>query len=171
MRKGTDDGTPPNPLDRRRRGHAMTPHFTLAEFTKSQVASRRGYDNTAPEHVRKRLRLLAEAVLEPVRAHFSKPVRISSGYRCLALNEAVGSKPSSQHILGYAADFEVPGVPNIEVACWIRDNLEKDQLILEFYDGTPSGGWVHCSYREGKNRNIVLTISKNSTTQGLPKGD
>ena len=89
----------------------MTPHFSLNEFTRSQTASRLGIDNTPPDRVKKNLKLLAEAVLEPVRSHFGKPVRISSGYRSLALNDAVGSKSSSQHTKGEAADFEIPGVP------------------------------------------------------------
>lgn len=149
----------------------MTPHFKLSEFTKSQTASRRGIDNTAPEHVKKRLKLLCEAILEPVRSHFGKPVRISSGYRSLALNEAVGSKPSSQHILGYAADFEIPGVPNIDLAMWISKHLQYDQCLLEFWKkDDPSAGWVHCSFKEKGNRNIVLTIMDNTTIQGLPDG-
>lgn len=147
----------------------MTPHFTLSEFTRSQTASRRGIDNTAPEHVRKRLKLLAEAILEPVRAHFGKPVRISSGYRCLALNEAVGSKPGSQHVLGYAADFEIPGVPNLDIALWISKHLQYDQCIAEYFSlDDPFAGWVHASYREGKNRNIVLTIGQKTVLKGLP---
>lgn len=146
----------------------MTPHFKLAEFTKSQIASRLGIDNTPPELVKRRLKALAERILEPVRKHFGRPVRISSGYRCLALNKAIGSKTSSQHVRGEAADFEIPGIPNIEVACWIRDNLEKDQLILEFWEqGDPHAGWIHCSYSEN-NRNMVLTISRKTTTEGLP---
>ena len=148
----------------------MTPHFTLQEFTRSQTASRLGIDNTAPEEVKKRLKTLAKAVLEPVRSHFGKPVRISSGYRCLALNEAIGSKSNSQHILGFAADFEIPGVPNIDIAMWVSKNLQFDQCLLEFWSPKdPSAGWVHVSYREGDNRNMILTITQNTTTQGLPE--
>lgn len=147
----------------------LSEYFSLSEFTRSQTASRLGIDNTPPEHVKKRLELLAREVLEPTRAHFGRPVRISSGYRCLALNEAVGSKESSQHLKGEAVDFEIPGVPNIDVACWIRDNLEKDQLILEFWEPKdPHAGWIHVSFREGNNRNMVLTISQKTTTEGLP---
>lgn len=147
----------------------LSSNFTLQEFIRSQTASRLGIDNTPPEEVKKRLKTLANAVLEPVRAHFGKPVRISSGYRSLALNDAVGSKSSSHHILGCAADFEIPGIPNIDVAMWIKKSLQFDQLLLEFFSPTdPHAGWIHCSFREGKNRNMVLTITQNATTQGLP---
>ena len=137
----------------------MTPNFSLAEFTKSQTALRRGIDNTPPEHVEARLKILAQKVLEPVRKHFGKPVRISSGYRCLKLNNKIGGSENSQHIHGWAADFEIPGVANMEICKFVRDNLEYDQLIGEYIQiDDPSAGWVHVSYREGKNRNMVLTI-------------
>ena len=147
----------------------LSKHFSLGEFTKSQTASRLGIDNTPPDHVKKNLKLLAEAVLEPVRSHFGKPVRISSGYRSLPLNEAVGSKPSSQHIRGEAADFEIPGIPNLEVAIWISKHLQYDQVIWEYGSvKDPAAGCVHCSYKKEGNRNIVLTIMDNVTTKGLP---
>ena len=86
----------------------------------------------------------------------------SSGFRCLKLNRAVGSKDTSQHVLGEAADFEVLGVDNLQTAIYIRDNLDIDQLILEFYTpGDPKSGWIHCSFRRhGENRKDVLTASR-----------
>ncbi len=107
-----------------------------------------------------------------MRAHFGLPVTISSWYRCPALNKAIGGvdKPGkiSQHVLGEAVDFEIPGVPNAEVAAWIRDNLEFDQCILEFYKpGIPDSGWIHVSYREGACRNTCLTINSTGTFEGL----
>jgi hypothetical protein len=66
----------------------------------------------------------------------------------------LGSSRSSQHITGQAVDFEVPGIPNIEVARWIIDKLAYDQLILEFYrEDEPHSGWIHCSYVGENNRN------------------
>jgi hypothetical protein len=98
------------------------------------------------------------------------PVVISSGYRCPELNAALGSSHKSQHQFGMAADFEIPGRDNYDVACWVRDNLEFDQLILEFYDGTPASGWVHVSIMEdGRNRNQCLTINKGTIKNGLVK--
>ncbi|MGL6340489.1 MAG: D-Ala-D-Ala carboxypeptidase family metallohydrolase, partial [Waterburya sp.] len=71
----------------------------------------------------------------------------------------IGGSGTSQHCLGQAVDFEVPGLPNKEVAQWIRKNLDFDQLILEFYDGkNPNSGWIHCSYVE-QNRNQSLAYN------------
>jgi hypothetical protein len=96
-------------------------------------------------------------------------VVINSAYRSLELNRALKSKDTSQHILGQAIDGEALKAGNYEVAAWIRDNLEFDQLILEFYDPTKGArsGWVHCSYVEGNNRNEVLTINSNGVFTGL----
>ncbi len=146
----------------------LSEHFTLAEFTKSATAEQRGIPNEpTAAHVCK-LRALCENVLEPVRAHFGKPVRITSGYRSPALSKAVGSSSRSQHCKGEAADFEITGVSNYEVARWIRDNLRFDQLILENYvQGHPNSGWIHVSYREDRARKSVLTYSRRKYFQGL----
>ena len=109
----------------------LSKHFTLEEFTKSMTAQRKGIDNTPGSGDIKNLEDLCYEVLEPVRNKFDKPVRISSGYRSEALCEAIGSKKTSQHAKGQAADFEVPGIPNIKIAYWIQANCDFDQLILE----------------------------------------
>ena len=143
----------------------LTENFWLDEFTKSQTAIRSGIDNSASWRVRTNLRELAQNVLQPVRDHFGKTVRISSGYRCEELNRRVGSKNTSQHIEGKAADFEIYGISNKEVAEWIRDNLEFDQLILEMYDPEegPNSGWIHVSYNFWDNRNEVLTYLRSGS--------
>lgn len=146
----------------------LSQHFTLLELTKSQQALRLGIENRPGDPETANLERLAARVLEPVRAHFGKAFSPSSGFRCSRLNAAIGSKPTSQHIRGEAADFEVPGVANLELARWIRDNLVYDQLILEFYDGTPSGGWVHCSLSLFENRGHALTVGKGGPVTGLP---
>lgn len=146
----------------------LSEHFTLREMTLSQTAARQGIDNTPDDDAVAALRAVCEHVLEPVRAHYGVPFSPSSGFRCLALNRALGSKDSSQHIKGEAVDLEVPGVPNYELAAWIRDNLTFDQLILEFYTpGDPTSGWVHCSYVAGDNRLAALTIGPAGAQQGL----
>lgn len=147
----------------------LSPHFTLAEATKSQTAARKGIDNTPDAEAIERMKALCEKVLEPVRAHFGRPVIVNSFFRSLELNRAIGSKDDSQHTKGEAADIEVPGVDNAEVATWIRDNLEFDQLILEFYEpGDPSSGWVHVSYKEyGACRAECLTINSAGVQRGL----
>lgn len=148
----------------------LSANFSLAELVKSQVAVRQDIDNTPAEAEIAALRRVTENILQPVRDHFARPVRISSGYRCEALCLAIGSKSTSQHAKGQAADFEIAGVPNPELAAWIRDNLDFDQLILEFYepDKGPDSGWIHCSYVDGDtNRQQVLTINRNGVFEGL----
>lgn len=147
----------------------LTEHFTLAEAIKSQTAERKGIDNTPPVEIIDRMRLVARKILEPVRAHFNRPVVVNSFYRSPALNAAIGSKPNSQHATGEAVDFEIPGVDNAEVAAWVRDNLTADQIILEFYTpGIPDSGWVHVSYTErAECRGQCLTINGQGTFEGL----
>ena len=139
----------------------LSNNFSLAELTKSQTATRKGIDNTPSDTHIQNLIHLAESVLQPVREHFGKPVMISSGYRSPALCEAIGSSTKSQHARGEAADFEIPGVDNKELATWISKNTTFDQLILEFYyEGDPNSGWVHCSAVTEGPRKQVLRASK-----------
>jgi putative chitinase len=108
------------------------------------------------------MRYCCEKILEPVRAHFGKPVQINSSYRAPLVNKAVGGSKTSQHVNGQAIDFEVPGVDNKKVADWVADNLEFDQVILEFYTaGDKNSGWVHASIKkEGGNRKLRMIASK-----------
>lgn len=136
----------------------LSMNFTLAELTKSSTALRLGIDNTPDERQLENLTHLVKTILQPVRTN-NGPVTVSSGLRVLALNRAVGSKDNSQHIKGNAADFEVVGQDNYTIAKWIEENLDFDQLILEFYTpGQPSSGWIHCSsVHHRSNRKIVTT--------------
>ena len=146
----------------------LTKNFSLTELTKSYEAIRRGIDNTilTSKEV-SNLRTLCVEVLQPIRDALGT-VTVNSGFRCLELNRAIKSKDSSQHRLGEAADIEVAGMSNYDLACWIRDNVEFDQLILEFYDANiPSAGWVHVSFTDEGNRNQCLTIDKKGTRLGL----
>ncbi|VXC90759.1 D-Ala-D-Ala carboxypeptidase family metallohydrolase [Sphingomonas sp. 8AM] len=139
----------------------LSPHFTLAEMTASATAARIG-DSNQPQlaaHV-DALKLLCLKVLEPVRAHFGRPVRINSGFRSAKTNAAVGSSSTSQHRRGEAADIEIDGVSNADLAAWIAGHVEFDQLILEAHRaGDPNSGWVHVSYAVGRNRRQVLTMT------------
>lgn len=145
-------------------------YFSLAEMTSSQTASRKGIENVPNTQELENLKSLVYFVLDPIRDFFKLPVTVNSGFRCQKLNKAIGSKPSSQHTQGKAADIEIPTVDNLELAKWIRDNLKFDQLILEYHTvGDPRSGWVHVSWdSEEKNRQQVLTINKSGTKQGLP---
>lgn len=143
----------------------LSPNFTLAEMT----ATSKPFPNVPNAAEIAALTALCINVLEPVRAHFKRPVRVNSGFRGQKVNAAAGSKPSSQHRKGEAADIEIDGVSNADVARWIRDNLAFDQVILENYTrGVPNSGWVHVSYsgasRKGgsKGVNSVLTMTLGS---------
>lgn len=133
----------------------LSEHFTAEELcrTAQPFPNLPGPEETAA------LRILCARVLEPIRAHFG-PVHVNSGYRSPKVNAAVGSKPSSQHMAGEAADIEVGPVTNARLAAWIRDNLPFDQLILEAYrPGVAGSGWIHVSYREGRLRRQCLTMT------------
>ena len=140
---------------------SLSKNFSLEELTKSQTATRKGIDNTpSPEH-QANLQSLCTAILQPIRDHFSKVVTVSSGYRSPELCTAIGSKITSQHAKGEAADFEIFGVSNKELADYIHEHLDYDQLILEYWkESDPNSGWVHCSYSEGNNRNQYLKAYK-----------
>jgi hypothetical protein len=148
----------------------LTANFTLAEMTKSETALRLGLDNEPNEQQLAALKLLAEKVLQPVRDHFGKGVKVNSALRTLPVNRAIGSGDNSDHVRGQAADIEIPGVANAELAEWIRDNLEFRQLILEFYTpGVPDSGWVHVSYVAEDNKKQVMTaVKRDGKTVYLP---
>ena len=139
----------------------LSPNFSLHELTKSETALRLDIDNTPGEAETENLRLLCEKVLQPVRDHFGKGVKVNSGFRSSATNQATGGSKSSDHVKGQAADIEIPGVANAELAQWIMDNLEYTQLILEFYTpGIPDSGWVHVSYDPNNLKKQELTAMK-----------
>ena len=146
----------------------LSGHFSLAELTKSQTAIRKGIDNKPTlEHI-ENLTELCNQVLEPTRRNFGKPMVISSGYRSEELCEAIGSSKNSQHAKGEAADFEMFGLDNKELAKYIKNNLVFDQLILEFYNpDDPSSGWVHCSYSKEENRKQSLLYNGKYYTEWL----
>lgn len=148
----------------------LTNNFSLEELTKSETALRRGLDNTPTVEVVENLKLLAEQVLQPVREHFAKGVKVNSGYRAPEVNAAVGGSKTSDHCMGMAADIEIPGVPNAELAQWIEANLPYTQLILEFYTpGIPDSGWVHVSYDPANLKKQSLTaVKREGKTVYLP---
>ena len=139
----------------------LSANFTLKELTKSDTATRLGLDNTPDEQALENLKILCEKVLQPVREHFGKSVTVNSGYRSPESNAAVGGSKTSDHCKGQAADIEIVGVANADLAQWIMDNLEYTQLILEFYtSGIPDSGWVHVSYDPNNLKKQELTATK-----------
>jgi hypothetical protein len=156
----------------------VTENFTIAELIASDVASQEKIDNFPSDgnqplpglQVLTNLFYLCQNVLEPVYAKFGDKLTLknvayrgdNSVFRCSKLNShpKVGSSEKSQHLKGQAADFEVEGMSNMDLAKWCEANLTFDQLILEYWrEGQPSSGWVHCSYA-GDPRKQVLTASK-----------
>jgi len=139
----------------------LSPNFTLSEMTKSETALRHGLDNTPGPTEIANLKTLAEKVLQPVREHYGKGVKVNSGFRHPDVNAAVGGSKTSDHCRGQAADIEIPGVPNAELAEYIKNNLNFTQLILEFYTpGIPDSGWVHVSYNPADLKKQVMTAMK-----------
>ncbi|UFS56925.1 D-Ala-D-Ala carboxypeptidase family metallohydrolase [Comamonadaceae bacterium M7527] len=125
----------------------LTRNFSLEEMTKSETALRHGLDNTPSPEIVACMTELAGKVLQPVRDHFGMAVHVNSGYRSVEVNAKVGGSPTSEHCKGMAADIEIPGLPNHELAEWIAEHLKFTQLILEFYTpGVPDSGWVHVSF-------------------------
>lgn len=145
----------------------LSPNFSLAEMTRTSQP----FPNVPTAAEIANLRLLCINVLEPIRAHYKRPVRVNSGFRGAKVNAAVGSKPTSQHRLGEAGDIEIECVSNADLARWIRDNLNFDQVILEAYKPDVAGsGWVHVSYREGRNRKSSLTMTMGTHGAVYSKG-
>ena len=139
----------------------LSANFSLHEMCKSETAIRMGFDNTPDDEATENLRLLCEKVLQPVRDHYGKGVKVNSAYRSPESNAAVGGSKTSDHCKGMAADIEIPGVANADLAQWIMDNLEYTQLILEFYTpGIPDSGWVHVSYDHNNLKKQELTATK-----------
>lgn len=137
----------------------LSPHFKLVEFTRSATAQARHIDNTPNEEQIKNLKFLCDNVLEPLREQFG-PIIIGSGFRCPALNTAVGGVKNSQHTIGEACDIHLP---SIEVGKKYFEFLKKlpifDQLIWERDNPRSNHYWIHVSVkRSGTNRKQVIPL-------------
>jgi zinc D-Ala-D-Ala carboxypeptidase len=139
----------------------LSPNFTLEELTRSETAARNGWDNTPNEAEIENLRRLADLLQQVKEAVGGKPVMINSGFRSKKVNDAVGSKDTSQHRLGCAADIRVPGMtPRQVVDTCIEKGVPFDQIILEF------DSWTHISVPntpEIAPRNQKLIIDRQGT--------
>ena len=138
----------------------LSEHFTLQELTHSDAAARNGWDNNPDANEINNLTRLAE-LLEQVRKLLGKPIQINSGYRSKKVNDSVGSKDTSQHRIGCAADIRVSGMTPSEVCEAIKaSDIQFDQLIREF------DSWTHISvpnHAGDTPRNQMLIIDKNGT--------
>jgi zinc D-Ala-D-Ala carboxypeptidase len=139
----------------------LSPHFTLEELTRSEVAARNGWDNTPNDDEVANLMRLAYLLEKVKEAVGGKPVMINSGFRSKQVNDAVGSKDTSQHRLGCAADIRVPGMtPKQVVDACITASVLFDQIILEF------DAWTHISVSTDPTlapRHSRLIIDKQGT--------
>ena len=147
----------------------LTKNFTLSEMTKSETALRFNMGNHPGDTEFENLKILCEMVLQPIRNHYNRGVKVNSGYRHPLVNAKVGGSPRSDHCKGMAADIEIPGIANADLAQFIVDNLNYTQVILEFYTpGIPDSGWVHVSYNPYDLKKQVLTAKfKDGKTEYL----
>ena len=147
----------------------LSRNFSLQELIKSDTAIRKGIDNNPNSDQVEKLKALCENILQPVRDHFGR-VKVTSGYRSVELCMAIGSSANSQHAKAEAADFECLGVDNAELSDWIKNNLDYDQLILEYYTpGDPNSGWIHCSYiPEGRRASFLHAYKSEGKTKYKP---
>lgn len=133
----------------------LSKNFTLAEFSLSETAKKLGISNVIPTQYVPNIKTLVEQVLQPAREVLGVPIMVTSGYRCPALNRAVGGVQGSQHTMGEAADL-VPADGSVKTLMRLFVILMDgafDQLILEHKSGK---SWIHVSYRAGRNRQQVL---------------
>jgi len=138
----------------------MDRQVSLKELLFSDTATRLGINNIPNDQCLINLQTLIYEVIEPIINKFGD-IKITSGYRSPELCKAIGSSITSQHCLGMAVDCEVLGVPNKELADWAVNNLEYDQVILEFWEKDKiNSGWVHISYNKGNNRKMYLRAYK-----------
>lgn len=149
----------------------LTPHFTVEEFTASDTAARRGIDNSLPATLLPEAKRTFE-MMERIRVRLSRligqevPIVLTSGYRCLELNRAIGSSDSSDHVRAMAVDFKVGRFGTAyqvsRLLAPLVGELEIGQLIHEY------GSWVHVSTRRpDKQLNRIITISKRGTEVGI----
>lgn len=131
----------------------LSSNFTLAEMTKTSYP----VENIPSLEQIENLRKLCVNVLQPIRDSFRRPVTVASGFRSLEVNKLAGGSKTSDHLQGMAADIEITGVSNRQLAEWIRSNLTFKQLILEHHrEEEPNSGWIHVSYDEQNNRKECL---------------
>jgi hypothetical protein len=141
----------------------ISEHLSLKEVTKSNTATRLGIDNTPTQEHLDNLRLIADKVFEPLRAHFGVPIGISSGYRSEALNKAVKGSKTSHHCKGMALDIDADiyrKITNAEIFNYIKNNLEYTQLIWE-YGNDEEPAWVHVGYDPNNLKKQNLKATRN----------
>ena len=143
--------------------HKLSTNLSYKEAIRSNTAEREGIDNTPTDEELLNMQAVAKRIFQPIRDHAGCAIHVSSFFRCLELNRAVGGADSSQHTKGEAIDLNgkrYGGISNAEIFEFILVNLDFDQMIWEYgTDDEPA--WVHVSYkRNGHNRKEVLRKRK-----------
>lgn len=135
----------------------ITEHFSLEELTRSATADKKHITNVPNDTHLANLTKLCEEILEPLRKAYGKPIKITSGYRCAALNKAVGGSATSQHVNGQAVDIQATDGNHAKLFATARKlKLPYDQLIWEYGD-KKQPKWVHISLSP-RNRRQVLYL-------------
>lgn len=150
----------------------MAKYFTLNELTRSATASRKGINNAPTMTVKGNLEALIEHVLDPLREKWGKPIIVTSGYRCPALNKAVGGASGSQHLVGEAADIRTSTDTRDEnmrlLKILLTSDIVFDQVIAEYVDAQGRPDWIHVSYKKnGGNRMKKTTCRNGKYTSGI----
>jgi len=144
----------------------LSQHLSLKEVTASNTAKRKGIDNTPTSEHLENLKVIAENIFEPLRAHFRVPIGISSGYRSIELNKAIRGSKTSDHCKGMALDIDADmygEITNYEIFMYIYHRLDFKQLIWEKgNDDEPQ--WVHVSFDPNNNKKQVLKYSNGKYT-------
>ena len=146
----------------------LSKNLYLSEVIKSNTAIRLGINNEPTAEHLENLKEIANNIFQPLRDYFDEPIGVSSGYRSIALNKAIGGSKTSQHSKGEALDLDADifgGIANSEIFDYIKYNLDFDQIIWEFgTDKEPN--WIHVSYKKGKNRKQILkAVKENGKTK------
>ena len=150
----------------------LSKHLSLKEVIKSNTATRKGIDNTPTDEHLYNLKRLAEEIFEPIRTHFNVPIGVSSGYRSIALNKAIGGSKTSQHSKGEALDLDADiygEITNKQIFDFIKDNLVYDQLIGEGLSSNGDYNWIHVSYSATRKNRKEILIADFSTGKAVYK--
>lgn len=138
----------------------LSPNFSLHEFCYHPVADYHDWYNIPNVRGMVLLRTLCRKVLQPIRDHYGRPVRIVKGFTCPRLGHHLGDAPNSSHLTCLGVDFKVSGISPYSVAKWVAENLEYDVMLFEFDDYSPinrDAPWIHISYSLDNNRKLDLT--------------
>lgn len=146
-------------------------YFTINELTKSTTATRLGINNAPTQSITRNLEALVNYVLDPLRKAWGKPIRVTSGYRCAALNKAIGGASGSQHMKGQAADITSLSDDWNEnkqlLKLLLSMDLPYDQVICEYPDAQGRPNWIHVSYNINGNRKKKTTCVGGKYINGI----